>query len=238
MNNEIVVLAGTAASIGFVHTVLGPDHYLPFIVIGQARQWALSKTLFVSFLCGLGHVLSSVVIGSVGIALGIAVFRLEGIESFRGGLAVWLLIGFGLAYFIWGLHRAVRKKPHKHLHLHTEGMEHEHLHTHQNTEHAHVHSEKAKTNITPWILFIIFVFGPCEPLILLLMYPASKHNISGVVLVTLAFGITTILTMLVIISVASWGVRFIQLGALEKYAHAIAGAMIFISGVSVQFLGL
>jgi ABC-type nickel/cobalt efflux system permease component RcnA len=238
MTNEILVLAGTAASIGFVHTVLGPDHYLPFIVISRARRWTLAKTLFISFLCGLGHVLSSVVLGFVGIALGIAVFRLEGAESFRGGLAAWLLIVFGLAYAIWGLHRAIRKKPHKHLHPHAEGVDHEHTHSHEKASHAHVHDEKTKANITPWILFTIFVFGPCEPLIPLLMYPAAKHNISGVVLVTLAFGVITIMTMLVIIAAASWGASFIRLGSLERYAHAIAGAMIFISGMSVQFLGL
>jgi len=238
MTDEIFILAGTAASIGFVHTVLGPDHYLPFIVISRARRWTLAKTLFISFLCGLGHVLSSVVIGFVGIALGIAVFRLEGIESFRGGLAAWLLIGFGLAYAVWGLHRAIRKKPHTHLHPHTGSMEHEHTHTHEKASHAHVHDEKPKANITPWILFTIFVFGPCEPLIPLLMYPAAKQNISGVILVTLAFGVITIATMLVIITAASWGASFIRLGTLERYAHAIAGAMIFISGLSVQFLGL
>jgi hypothetical protein len=70
------------------------------------------------------------------------------------------------------------------------------------------------------------------------MYPAAKHNIGSVALVTLAFGSVTILTMLVIIAAASWGVRFIRLGLLERYVHAIGGAMIFISGMSVQFLGL
>lgn len=238
MNSEIWVLAGTAASLGFVHTLLGPDHYLPFIVIGRARRWALPKTLFISFLCGLGHVLSSVVIGFVGIALGIAIFRIEGIESFRGSLAAWLLIGFGLAYFIWGLYRAIRNKPHKHRHWHADGEEHEHSHTHQKAAHSHPHDEKAKSTLTPWILFVIFVFGPCEPLIPLLMYPAAKHYIGGVVLVTLAFGAATILTMLTIIAAAAWGVRSLRLGFMERYVHAIAGAMIFISGISVQFLGL
>ncbi len=238
MNSEIWVLAGTAAMLGFVHTLLGPDHYLPFIVIGRARSWALPKTLFISFLCGLGHVLSSVVIGFAGIALGIAIFRIEGIESFRGGLAAWLLIGFGLAYFIWGLHRAVKNKPHRHRHLHVDGEEHDHLHTHQKASHSHLHHEKTKSTLTPWVLFVIFVFGPCEPLIPLLMYPAAQHNIGGVVFVTIAFGAATILTMLAIIAAASWGVRFIRLGFLERYVHAIAGAMIFISGMSVQFLGL
>ena len=238
MQNGILILAGTAATIGFVHTVLGPDHYLPFIVIARARQWPLPKTLFISFLCGLGHVLSSVVIGFMGIALGLAVFRIEGIESFRGSLAAWLLIGFGLAYFVWGLRKAIQNKPHKHLHLHADDVEHEHTHTHRQGAHAHIHDEKTKSTLTPWILFTIFVFGPCEPLIPLLMYPAAEHNIAGVVLVTLAFGVVTITTMLAIIAAASLGVRFIRLGFLEKYVHAIAGAMIFVSGISVQFLGL
>lgn len=237
LTSGILFIAGTAATIGFVHTVLGPDHYLPFIVISRARNWSLPKTLLISFFCGLGHVLSSVVLGFVGIALGVAVLRLETVESFRGGAAAWLLIGFGFAYFIWGLHRAVKNKPHKHIHIHSDGVKHEHLHTHE-AEHSHVHDEKKRASLTPWILFTIFVFGPCEPLIPLVMYPAAKHNISGVILVSLVFGLTTILTMLTIIAVSSWGVNFLRLGRLERYVHAIAGAMIFISGLSVQFLGL
>jgi len=139
------LLAQTAATIGFVHTVVGPDHYLPFIVISRARKWSLPKTLFISFLCGLGHVLSSVVLGFLGIALGLAVGHLEKVESTRGSIASWLLIGFGLV---------------------------------------------------------------------------------------------TILTMLVIISLSAWGLSFVRLGSLERYSHALAGAIIFISGLAVLFLGL
>jgi nickel/cobalt exporter len=237
ISGETLVLVGTAATIGLVHTVLGPDHYLPFIVISRARKWSLSKTLLISFFCGLGHVLSSVVLGLVGIALGIAVSRLAAAESFRGGAAAWLLIGFGFAYFIWGMHRAIKNKPHKHTHLHVDGEQHDHPHTHE-LEHSHLHEEKKGPNLTPWILFIIFVFGPCEPLIPLVMYPAMKHNIPGIILVTTAFGLTTIITMLTIIAVSSWGIKFIRLGRLERYVHALAGAMIFISGLGVQFLGL
>jgi len=237
VSSEILVLAGTAATLGFVHTVLGPDHYLPFIVISRARKWPLYKTLLISFFCGLGHVLSSVALGLIGIALGVVVSRLEGVESFRGGAAAWLLIGFGFAYFVWGMHRAIRNRPHKHIHVHADGEEHEHLHAHE-AEHSHVHDEKKRASLTPWILFIIFVFGPCEPLIPLVMYPAMKQNISGLILVTVAFGLTTILTMLTIIAVSFWGISFIRFGRLERYVHALAGAMILISGLSVQFLGL
>ena len=237
MPNGIWVLAGTAAGIGFIHTVIGPDHYLPFIVMAKARKWPLPKTLTVSFLCGLGHVLSSVILGFLGLALGIAVTRLEGVESLRGGLAAWLLIGFGLAYFVWGLRRALRNRPHKHRHVHPTEAEHEHDHAHV-AEHCHPHVEEGRTNVTPWILFTIFVFGPCEPLIPLVMYPAARHDMAGVALVAAAFGLTTILTMLAIIALSSWGLSFVRLGRLERYAHAIAGGMIFVSGLAVQLLGL
>jgi sulfite exporter TauE/SafE len=235
---EIWLLAGTAASIGLVHTIIGPDHYLPFIVISRARSWTLRKTLFVSFLAGLGHILSSVVLGFLGIALGIAVARLEGVESVRGALAAWLLIGFGFAYFIWGLRRAWKNKPHAHVHIHDHDGAHDHIHTHAGPEHIHLHGEKGKVNITPWVLFTIFVFGPCEPLIPLVMYPAARHSAAGVILVAGAFGLATIVTMLSIIATASWGASFIRLGKLERYSHALAGLMIFVSGLSVQFLGL
>jgi len=248
IDREIWVLAGTAASLGLVHTVIGPDHYLPFIVIGRARNWTLRKTLVVSFLAGLGHILSSVVLGFAGIALGIAVAKLEGVESTRGELAAWLLIGFGLAYFVWGMRRAWKGKAHTHAHLHghdgphehphgPDGR-HEHVHSHEIAEHAHPHGEGKKANVTPWVLFTIFVFGPCEPLIPLVMYPAARHSTAGVALVAAAFGVVTIATMLVIITAASWGARFVSLGRLERYSHALAGLMIFVSGLAVQFLGL
>ena len=240
ISREIWLLAGTAASIGLAHTVIGPDHYLPFIVISRARRWTLRKTLFVSFLAGLGHILSSVVLGFLGIALGIAVAKLEGVESARGALAAWLLVGFGFAYFIWGLRRAWKNKPHSHphAHFHDHSEVHGHVHTHADPDHIHLHGEERKVNITPWVLFAIFVFGPCEPLIPLVMYPAARHSPAGVVLVAGAFGLVTIVTMLVIITAASWGASFVRLGKLERYSHALAGLMIFVSGLSVQFLGL
>jgi len=75
MTIDTSVLYLTAASIGFFHTLLGPDHYLPFIVISKARKWSLLKTNLVTLVCGIGHVASSVVIGFIGILFGIAVIQ-------------------------------------------------------------------------------------------------------------------------------------------------------------------
>ncbi|MFC1969535.1 sulfite exporter TauE/SafE family protein, partial [Chloroflexota bacterium] len=194
MSSEVLILAGTAAGIGFIHTILGPDHYLPFIVLSKARQWNNIKTALITIICGVGHVLSSIALGFIGIALGIAVFQLEAIESFRGDIAAWLLIAFGLTYFIWGIHRAIRKRSHEHIHIHEDGAPHLHPHNHAG-EHTHPHDSKS-SSLTPWVLFTIFVFGPCEPLIPLIMYPAAKNNMLSVAIVAGVFGLTTIGTML------------------------------------------
>ncbi|MCF7920588.1 MAG: sulfite exporter TauE/SafE family protein [Candidatus Cloacimonetes bacterium] len=237
MSSQLSVLLIAAFSLGFFHTLLGPDHYLPFIVMSKSGNWSLRKTVIITFLCGLGHIMSSVFLGIIGVSFGIAVTKLEAFESFRGNIAAWALITFGLIYFIWGVKRALRNQPHQHFHSHGNGIIHEHTHTHNN-EHIHVHAEEEKKNMTPWILFTIFVFGPCEPLIPILMYPAAKGSINDLILVTLVFGLVTITTMMTIVLVSIRGINFIPLSRFSCYSHALAGATIFLCGIAIQFLGL
>lgn len=213
MNHDITILVTTAATIGFLHTLLGPDHYLPFIMIGKARNWKLPKTLWITFLCGIGHVGSSVLLGLIGIAAGIAVSRLEIFESFRGSLAAWALISFGLIYMVYGIRKAIKNKP-------------------------HLHKQPDNKKVTPWILFIIFILGPCEPLIPILMYPAVKVSVPGMIAVTLTFALTTILTMMAVVFITSQGLKTVVLKKLERYSHALAGAVIMLSGLGIQLLGL
>jgi nickel/cobalt exporter len=236
MEGATLLLAGTAVTIGFIHTLVGPDHYLPFIVMGEARQWTIHKTMLITFLCGVGHVLSSVVLGFVGIAAGISLSKLEFLESFRGNIAAWLLIAFGLVYMLISIRSLYRKKKHVHQHHHADGTNHEHAHNHF-TGHSHVHLSDSK-NLTPWILFLIFVLGPCEPLIPLVMYPAAEHNVHGVIIVSLLFSAVTILTMMSIVLAFRMGLSRINLKPIERYVNVIAGATIFVSGLAIQLLGL
>ncbi len=231
--NDLNLLLGTAAIIAFTHTLFGPDHYLPFIVMSKARKWSLWKTTWLTIACGVGHVGSSIILGIVGVAFGIGLHQLEFFEGFRGNLAAWAFIVFGLAYTIWAIYRLSVNKPHQHKHYHKDGSLHVHKHTHS-SEHNHTHNKK----LTPWILFTIFVLGPCEPLIPILMYPAAEHSTFGIIAVSLVFGLITIVTMLGIVLLASYGINFLPLGKLEKYTHVIAGATIFLSGMAIVFLGL
>ncbi|MFC1806903.1 sulfite exporter TauE/SafE family protein [Candidatus Omnitrophota bacterium] len=238
MSSELIALYITAASIGFFHTIFGPDHYLPFIVMKKARGWSINRTLIITLACGIGHILSSILLGAVGIFLGIHIMRLEFLESFRGNLAAWALIGFGFSYLLWGIRKAIQNKPHSHIHAHhDEGIRHHHDHSHD-YGHIHLHGKKEKRNITPWVMFTIFVLGPCEPLIPILMYPASKSSALGVVMTATIFGFVTVSTMLGVVLVASYGISFVKIRHLERYSHALAGAAILFCGIAIQFLGL
>ena len=237
MTAELGALIVAATSIAFFHTVFGPDHYLPFIMMSWARKWSVLKTSLITLLCGLGHIASSILLGFIGISLGLAVKGLVHVESVRGNVAAWLLIAFGLMYLVWGLRRAIRNKPHVHSHAHVDKFIHKHMHSHRE-EHVHIHDDEKNVSITPWVLFVIFVFGPCEPLIPILMYPAAKNNMFDLVVVTSVFGLVTIATMLGVVLVSRAGIDFLPMKKVQRFSHVIAGASIFLCGLAIQFLGL
>jgi len=237
MTQGIQVLTITAASIALFHTLLGPDHYLPFIVMSKAGRWSMMKTVWITLLCGFGHIAGSVVLGFLGIVLGLGVNKITNLEAGRGSLAAWMLIAFGFAYLVWGIRNVYRNKKHIHLHVHQDGTYHTHTHNHRK-EHTHLHEEKVNKKLTPWVLFIIFILGPCEPLIPIVMYPAAEHDYVGLAWVTGVFGVITIVTMLSVVVVSTYGINFLPLGKLEKYAHALAGGTIMLSGMAIILLGL
>jgi len=208
MSADVNLLCATAVAVGAIHTILGPDHYLPFVAMSQAGGWHARKTLGVTIACGLGHVAGSVAIGCVGLLLGIAVMRLETLEAIRGDVAAWLLIGFGLAYLVSGVMRANRRALH---------------------EHAHGTSVWA-----PWLAFLVFVFGPCEPLIPLLMYPAAQASYGAVAAVAGGFALATIGTMVAAVMAMRYGLSWVRLPDPGRFSHALAGLVILLCGVLVK----
>jgi len=216
MGTEFGLLLVTAASIGVVHTILGPDHYIPFVALARARGWSPARALRWTLFCGAGHVLGSMALGVIGIALGLGVSRLEAIEGTRGELASWLLITLGTLYMVWGVHQAMRAHAH-HRHGHTHGV---------------------NRTATAWVLFIVFVLGPCEALIPVLMYPAATAGAFEVAAVTGVFALATVLTMSLAVMLCLVGVRMVAFGPFERYAHAVAGATILACGLGIQYLGV
>lgn len=237
MINDLPVVLFSAGTIAFLHTILGPDHYLPFVAMSKSGQWSIRKTSIVTILCGSGHVLSSVLLGITGVGFGVALSRITALQSIRGNLAAWALIAFGLAYSVWGIRIAIKNRQHKHLHSHDYRIQHDHNHKHHNV-HLHPHVEGAERYRSPWILFTIFLFGPCEPLIPLLMYPAAKESLGRLVAVIAIFAVVTIITMLTVVLMSCYGLSLAKFSQLSRYTHAMTGITIFLCGASIQFFGL
>ncbi len=237
MSQELLILSYSALAIGFLHTLLGPDHYLPFVAMAKAGKWSKQKTIWITIVSGIGHVLGSILLGVVGIAIGLALNIVEEIESYREMLAGWVLISFGIIYFLWAVKKLIKNKSHTHIHTHSDGTIHSHTHTHKQ-KHAHLHESKNGSSLTPWVLFVIFVLGPCEALIPLLIYPAANISVSGIVIVVSLFAISTILTMLAIVLISLHGFSYLPMNKFEKYNHVLAGLVVILSGVGIQLLGL
>lgn len=232
-----IALLVSAILIGVTHTLLGPDHYLPFVALGKARKWTLRWTLGVTFFCGLGHVGASVLIGVIAAMAGWTLGSVNAFESMRGEIAAWLLIFFGLCYLVWALRQLAKGQAHSHLHVHADGTGHEHLHSHAGG-HAHVHTvNRTNHQLTAWSLFIIFVFGPCEALIPLLLFPALAHDPYLAAGVVGLFAGATILTMMITVWAMTKGIQFIQLGSFGRYGHVAAGVVMLTCGTAIH-LGL
>lgn len=95
---------------------------------------------------------------------------------------------------------------------------------------------KDRYAVTPWVLFLIFILGPCEPMIPLLYFPAAIASWWSMGLLIAVYSAFTLLAMTVMVIAGYYGVRLLHTQGLEKYMHALGGLAIFICGAGMVFL--
>ena len=231
MDSSLIALSITAISISFFHTASGPDHYLPFIVLSRSRKWSIYKTIMLTIVCGLGHILSSVVLGMIGVFLGWQVNKIAFFQDYRGNIASWALMLFGAIYLCYGLWAAYKNKAHKHFDVMGEDV---YVFSHK---HGEVVMSKDRVKVTPLVLFAIFVMGPSEPLIPLLFYSGLNRSVTEILTLIGVFTISTVITMLGMVLLGVYGYSFFKTEKLERYTPAISGAVVLMCGVGMVFLG-
>jgi nickel/cobalt exporter len=251
MNSEFVILVTTAATLGVTHTALGLDHTLPFILLGRARAWSLTKTLGITGMCGSAHIASSVVVGLIGLSLGVALSSLEWFEAARGYWVAWALVAFGGAYAVIALANLRHRRAHRHVHVQADGTVRRRYHGHGQVESSVNESHHALTAgqstafSTPLgngnlvaSLFIVFLLGPCEALLPLMTAPSLRGSATASLVVAAVFGGATMATMLGLVTVGWFGLKWSWLTRLEPHLHWISGVAIASSGLAILFLGL
>ena len=107
---------------GFGHAVL-PDHWVPLAVLGRARRYPMAKIARLSGLAGVAHVLLSIVLGAVLIAVGLQ-FR-HAVAGAQDAIIGCLLIATGIGF------AALQATGHGHSHDHDHEHDHDHDHDHE-----------------------------------------------------------------------------------------------------------
>lgn len=232
MQDEMQALILTAISIACLHTLTGPDHYLPFIALSKSKGWGIGKTVGWTIVCGMGHVLSSVVLGLGGAALGWSLHKINWLENIRGGIAGWVMLAFGLSYMAWAFYRLYKKKPHKHFDMDNDGGVYVYEHNH-----GQAVAPGERFRVTPWVMFIIFVLGPCEPMIPLLYFPAAQNSWWGMILLIIVYTVCTLASMLLMVLLGYFGIGFAATKKLEPYVHVLGAATIIICGAGMLWMG-
>jgi len=213
-------LVAAAVSIGSLHT-LAPDHWVPFTALARAQRWSGRRTSLITAVCGLGHVTGSVALGLLSVILGVELLERFGrrLESASG----LLLIGFGVAYAVWGLRRSARA--HRHAFGHHHGHRHEHGHSH------------TSSSLSPWGLFLVFSADPCVAVIPLI-FAAAPLGWPTTVSVIVAYEVATIGTMVALVLPTRAAATVARGAWVDRHGDAVAGAVVALVGMAVLGLGI
>jgi len=234
MPDSLPVLMLATAGVAGLHTIAGPDHYIPFIALARSRGWEWKKTVWWTIICGLGHVWSSVLLGLLAAAIGWSIHAVGWMQEIRGSFAGWCLLLFGLIYFVVGLVRLKTNRLHKHFEQDSNGSLYVFEHRHGGSA-----GQGKRHRLTPWVLFIIFILGPCEPIIPLLYLPAAEQSWMAFLMLVLVYSIVTLASMVLMVAIGyfGWG-RMGNNEFLQRYHQPIGGAAVFLCGLGMVFFGL
>ena len=123
MSAATPALLVAAAGVGFGHAIL-PDHWVPLATVGRTRRYPLARVARLSGMAGVAHVLVSIVLGGLIIAVGLQ-FR-STVQSTQDTVIGCLLILTGLGFAILEL----IGHGHQHGHDHSRDQLHGHHHHH------------------------------------------------------------------------------------------------------------
>lgn len=192
--------------VALLHAAM-PNHWMPFVLVGKAQGWSITRTLTITGTASLGHSVITCVIGFVVALMGAQISRY--VESRIGYLTGIILIILGVAYL--ALSRWHRVRPHTH-----EGHSTRYL------------SDKAAAAS----LFSMLCFSPCEAALPIFL---AASAMSWGILLTMAIILTTstLFGMLALTALAYRGMQRLKFESLERYEKELVGAILIFIGIMV-----
>jgi nickel/cobalt transporter (NicO) family protein len=222
-------LLAAAAGVGFGHAIL-PDHWVPLAVLGRTRRYPLSRVARLSGLAGVAHVLVSIVLGAVIIAIGLQ-FR-SSLESAQATIVGWILIATGIGFAVL---EVSGRGHHHHDHDHDHEHEHEHEHGHDH-DHSHSHPEPEARGGLHGLAAVMVPFGAAaspDLTILPVFLAATTAGLATALGSLVVFAAVTIGTIVGLTLAATRGGYQIRGQWLERWGNAFTALVLVIIGLLV-----
>lgn len=238
MSATVPALLTAAAGVGFGHAIL-PDHWVPLAVVGRTRRYPLARVARLSGMAGAAHVLVSIVLGSVIIAVGLQ-FR-STVHSAQDTIIGCVLILTGLGFAILeltghGHHHQHDHSPHEHRHHHGHTYEHDHAHPYLPSV-AEIDEQVAGTESRVRGLAAVMVpFGAAaspDLTILPVFLAATTAGVSTAISSLVIFAVVTIGTIVGLTLLACFGGYQIQGQWLERWGNVFTALTLTVIGALV-----
>lgn len=225
-------LLAAAAGVGFGHAIL-PDHWVPLAVIGRTRRYPLSRIARLSSLAGVAHVLVSIALGAVIIAIGLQ-FR-STIEHAQDTIIGCILIATGIGFLLLEL------TGHGHHHHHDDDGHGHHDHSHDDgldhpePDHHHHAGEETPRRLNGLAAVMVPFGAAASPdlTILPVFLAATTAGIATAVGSLVIFAAVTIGTIVGLTLTAARGGYQIQGEWLERWGNVFTAGVLSIIGLLV-----
>lgn len=193
--------------ISLLHALI-PNHWLPVLAIGRKEGWSLGETTRITFIAGLSHVVSTVLIGVLLAMIGGEVSR--HVEAWSHLIGPSLLILIGL-YFIR------QHYTHHHFHLQKNQL-----------------NKKGRPAIIAALVIAMFL-SPCLEIEAYFLLAGTK-GWTFLLLLAILYSVITLSGMLIWIRIAYKGMLKLNWHALEHKAGIITGGILILTGILSYFL--
>jgi hypothetical protein len=207
-HSVLLSLLGGGFVAAFLHAAL-PTHWLPFVLVGRAQRWSMTRTLLAVVVAGLAHILTTAVLGGLIVAAGLALDQwIKGVLPHLSAVLLFLFGGFYLT-------RATLRRP-----VAASGP-------------ALTEAEPAVSDRAAFVgLVAMLAISPGEVLLPIYL-SASSEGVAALGLLSLVFAAGTVLGMAVFTGLARAGASILRLERWARYEGAVLGLALIALGAMV-----
>lgn len=202
------LIAGTVL-LSIIHAAI-PNHWMPLVLLGRSEGWTTGETAVITFVSGVAHSLSTVILGVLIGGIGYSLSR----EYLVVGtyIAPLVLIFMGVVYFSLDL---------------------------QHRRHEHMPSDRGVTGrsrVSVVLLMALSMFlSPCLE-IESYFFTAGAHGWQGIGMVALLYPVLSVGTMVLLVYLGRKSMIRWNLAVLDHHEKKITGFILIGLGIASYFL--